>query len=280
MEKNKDIQIFSLCYAKKNFDFLDDSVITPLQVGADITKTDVCKLKDNTGDNVSNGNSFYIENTGTYWIWKNVKDAKIKGQMQYRRPLIGVNESMDFNNIFREYDVITCKPFHHPDHKVPTKEDPMFIPADTVEEGYAFSNCLCDLQTIEYVIKFKYPEYEKAYNDYIRNGNDLYYSNGFILRSEDYDRYAEFLFNCLNGYLIMTDIKNQYDLLKHVRYNIETGRYPRYENRQISEAALKWQTEIGGFLSERLWTLWLLKNFSADKILKLEYKKMEDGMYT
>ena len=279
-EKRKDVQIFSLCYEKKKFQFLNDEVISPLQVGAS-NGTNVCDLKDNTGDNISNSNYFYIENTGTYWIWKNIQDAKFKGQMQYRRPLSGVTEEMDFEEIFSKYDVITCEPFHHPSHKVPTAEEPMIISADTVEQGYAFSNCSDDLLILEMAIKMYYPEYSDDYDKYIKNGPNLYYSNGFILKSEDYDRYCEFLFNCLNGYLALTNIQTEKDLVDHVKYNIEVGKYQRYPNpKNVPQEAIKWQCAIGGFLSERLWTLWLQHNFSDERILKLPYIKMEDNMYT
>lgn len=278
--KNKDIKIFSLCYEKKDFEFLDDSVITPLQVGA-ANGTDICKYKDNTGANISMFNYFFIENTGTFWIWRNIHDAKYKGQMQYRRPLSGVTESMDFEKIFSEYDVITCEPFHHPSHKTPTKEEPMIISADTVEQGYAFSNCIDDLYILEMVIKRLYPEYMDSYEKYIKNGPNLYYSNGFIMKSEDFDRYSEFLFKCLNGYLNLSGIKSQKDLIEHVQYNLEVGKYPRYPNlSQLQPAAIKWQCSIGGFLSERLWTLWLLHNFKDEKIYKTPYIKMEEKMYT
>ena len=279
-EKSKDVQIFSLCYSKKDFQFLDDEVITPLQVGA-ANGTNVCELKDNTGDNISSANYFYIENTGTYWIWKNVKDAKYKGQMQYRRPLSGVTSEMDFEEIFSKYDVITCEPFHHPSHKTPTKEEPMVIVADTVEQGYAFSNCADDLYIMEMVIAMYYPEYIEDYYRYIKNGPNLYYSNGFIMKSEDYDRYCEFLFNCLNGYLHLTNIYSEQALIDHVKYNIEVGKYQRYGLiSSVPPEAIKWQCAIGGFLSERLWTLWLLHNFNEEKIMKLPYIKMEEGMYT
>ena len=162
-EKRKDVQIFTLCYEKKDFQFLNDEVITPLQVGA-TNGTNVCELKDNVGDNISSGNYFYIENTGTYWIWKNVKDAKYKGQMQYRRPLSGVTGEMNFDKVFSKYDVITCEPFHHPSHKTPTKEEPMIISADTVEQGYAFSNCLDDLLILEMAVKMYYPDYADDYD--------------------------------------------------------------------------------------------------------------------
>ena len=279
-EKRKDVQIFTLCYEKKDFQFLNDEAITPLQVGA-TNGTNVCELKDNVGDNISSGNYFYIENTGTYWIWKNVKDAKYKGQMQYRRPLSGVTGEMNFDEVFSKYDVITCEPFHHPSHKTPTKEEPMIISADTVEQGYAFSNCLDDLLILEMAIKMYYPDYADDYDKYIKKGPNLYYSNGFIMKAEDFDRYSEFLFNCLNGYLQLADIKSQKDLIDHVKYNIETGKYQRYPDpSKVPQQAIQWQCSIGGFLSERLWTLWLQHNFNDDKILKLPYIKMEENMYT
>lgn len=279
-KKSDDVKIYSLCYAKKDFNFLDDSVVTPLQVGA-ANGTNVCALKDNVGDNISESNYFYIESTGTYWIWKNVKDAKYKGQMQYRRPLSGVDETMNFEEIFSKYDVITCEPFNHPKNNKPTEEQPMFIPANTVEEGYKFSNCIDDLYVLEMAVKYYFPEYSDDYDKYIKRGEDLYYSNGFIMKAEDYDRYSEFLFGCLNGYLAFTNIHSQEELYEHVRYNLETGKYIRYnEKNPITDAGFKWQTEIGGFLSERLWTLWVQHNFAQDRIYKLPYIKMEDNMYT
>lgn len=280
-KKNDDVKIYSLCYSRKNFKFIDDSVVTPLQVGSDLSKTDVCELKDNTGDNISSKNYFYIENTGTYWIWKNVKNAKYKGQMQYRRPISSVNETMDFDNIFSIYDVITCTPFNHPENSVPTKEKPMYIPAQTVEEGYSFSNCKDDILILEMIINMYYPEYKESYKKYIKEGENLYYSNGFILKSEDYDRYCEFLFDCLEKYQNFVDVSTEQKLYERVRYNMEVGKYPKHLSKETQTAsAIRWQMSIGGFLSERIWTLWLLHNFKEEKILKLPYIKMEEGMYT
>ena len=277
--KRDDIKVYSLCYERKNFDFLNTDCITPLQVGA-ANGTDVCRTKDNTGDNISDKNYLYIENTGTYWIWKNVHGAKIKGQMQYRRPFSGITE-LDIEKTLENYDVITCEPFYHPDHKTPTEKEKMVIPADTVEQGYAFSNCLDDLYVLEMVIKIFFPDYAEDYDKYIKNGPNLYYSNGFIMKAEDYDRYSEFLFKCLDGYLQMANITDKKSLEDHVRYNIEVGKYPRYEgNRNIPEKAFRWQCSILGFLSERVWTLWLQHNFKPERILKLPYEKQEEGMYT
>lgn len=279
-EKNDDVKIYSLCYSKKDYNFLDNKVVTPLQVGAS-NGTNVCYLKDNTGDNISNKNYFYIENTGTYWIWKNVKDCKYKGQMQYRRPLEGVDDNMNFDEIFSKYKVITCKPLNHPEMSKPTKEQPMFIPANTVEEGYAFSNCIDDLYIIEMIIDIYYPEYKESYDKYIKNGPNLYYSNGFIMKTEDYDRYCEFLFKCLEKYQELVDVSTPDKLRERVIYNMKVGKYPKHKDIQTrTKGAIKWQMSIGGFLSERIWTLWLLHNFNKDEIMELPYIKMEEGMFT
>ena len=126
-----------------------------------------------------------------------------------------------------------------------------------------------------------YPDYKEDWDKYIKKGPNLYYSNGFIMKAEDYDRYSEFLFKNLLGYLDMAGIHTPKDLVDHVRYNIEVGKYIRYENpRTVPQEAIKWQTEIGGFLSERLWTLWLQHNFKEDRIYKLPYIKMEENMFT
>ena len=188
--------------------------------------------------------------------------------------------TMNFDDIFSKYDVITCKPFNHPENSKPTKEQPMCIPAQTVEEGYRFSNCIDDLYILELAIKRYHPDYAEDYDKYIKKGENLYYSNGFVMRSEDFDRYSEFLFDCLGHYLELAKINNFEELLDHVKYNIETGKYIRYEKEPITDGAIKWQTEIGGFLSERVWTLWLQHNFSHDKIYELPYIKMEENMYT
>jgi hypothetical protein len=101
------------------------------------------------------------------------------------------------------------------------------------------------------------------------------------MKSEDFDKYSEFLFGCLKHYLMLTNIYNEKDLVEHVKYNIETGKYQRYPDvKNVPPQAIQWQCSIGGFLSERLWTLWLQHNFKEEKVLKLPYIKMEDNMYT
>lgn len=273
--KDKDVQLFMLCYDKENYPFVDNKVMTPLQCGAARGK-DVCPLKDNTGENISVGNFFYVENTGTFWIWKNVKDAKYKGQTQYRRRLKGVDETMDYDKIFSEYDIICAKPYNFPaNHSA-------FIPSDTVEGGYEYSHCLDDLKLLETIIKDVHPDYAEDYDKYIKNGENLYYSNGFVLPSEEYDKYCAFLFDLLNRWLLAAGIKTYEDAIVHVARNIGAGKYIRYpmegqDPMKLTWGSINWQLHIGGFLSERILTLYINHNFK--KRFEVEYEKMEEGMY-
>ena len=101
------------------------------------------------------------------------------------------------------------------------------------------------------------------------------------MSEENFDKYCEFLFNCLGMWIGENGISNIFDLYVHVGRNLGAGRYIRFDDPfNVPSEAVKWQTSIGGFLSERLWTLWVQHNFKPERIYKLPYNKMEEGMYT
>lgn len=273
--KSKDVKLFMLCYDKEKYDFVDNAVMTPIQCGA-ARGVNVCRLKDNTGDNLSSSNFFYVENTGTYWIWKNVHGAKYKGQTQYRRRLKGVDETMDYDKIFQDYDIICAKPYNYPENHS------AFIPSDTVEGGYEYSHCLDDLLDLEEIIKTVHPDYADDYDKYIKNGQNLYYSNGFVLPAEEYDKYCEFLFDLLGRWLGKNGIRRYEDVIVHVARNMGAGKYIRYKMEgqdpmKLPWGSVNWQIHIGGFLSERILTLYIYHNFP--RRYEVEYEKMEEGMY-
>ena len=273
-DKRKDVQLFMLCYDKEEYGFVDNEVMTPLQCGAANGK-DVCELKDNTGDNISTANFLYVETTGLYWIWKNVKDATYKGQTQYRRRLEGVDETMDYDTIFKDYDVICAKPYNYPANHA------AFIPSDTVAGGYAYSHCKDDLDSLEKIVKSVHPDYAEDWDKYITNGENLYYSNGFVLRAEKYDEYCEFLFDLLERWAIENGITRYEDVIVHVARNLGAGKYIRYpiegqDPMKLTWPSVNWQIHIFGFFSERIFTLWLQHNIPQEKRYEVEYKKMEN----
>lgn len=276
MVKRDDVKLYMLCYDKKEYDFTDNSIMTPLQCGA-VNGKNVCELKDNTGDNISHANFFYAENTGIYWIYKNVKDAKYKGQTQYRRRLVGIDEDTDFDKIFESHDLICAKPYNYVENRE-------WIPADTVAEGYAYSHCKDDLDILEQVIKSEFSEYSEDYDRCIKNGQNLYYSNGFVMKSEDYDSYCKFLFDVLNRWIFHAKANTYEELILHVSRNVGAGKYKRFEREgrdpmKLTWNEIAWQCKIGGFLSERIFTLWVNHNIPLDRRYEVEYEKMENGMY-
>lgn len=269
VEKRKDVQLFMLCFNPVDYGFVNNEVMTPLQCGAAVNDKDVCKLKDNTGDNISYLNQYYVENTGIYWIWKNVKDAKYKGQTQYRRRFAEIDENTDFDKIFSEYDIICCKPYNFPENAK------KFIPAKTIEAGYGYSHCIDDLRTMERIVKEVHPDYAEDWDKYIKQGENLYYSNGFILPAEEYDKYCEFLFDLLERFMHRIGVKEYEDLILHIGRNLGAGRYIRYDDPfKLSWREVKWQAEICGFMSERILTLYIQHNFP--KRHEIPYLLMED----
>lgn len=278
--KRTDVQIFMLCYSPKEYGFIDNSIITPLQCGAAVSGYDVCELKDNQGaDNVSAMNRFYVENSGTYWIWKNIHNAKYIGQMQYGRRL-KISENDDFDAIFAEYDAIVAKPYHFEKIDDPSKitnGGTGWIPANTVQDGYAFSHCGRDIAMLEVIVKKAFPDYADDWDKYIKNGNDLIYSAGFVMKNELFQKYCVFLFTCLKSWLLTFHIEKPSDLYIHVMRNLYTGGYIRPEFRdpnKVPTGAIDWQTSLGGFFGERLLTLFIYHN--CKNILYTEYEKTED----
>lgn len=233
------------CLAHKQIDY--DIPSNTLQCGAAVNPKAGGMIGDDTGDNISDKNLFYCENTGIYWIWKNRK-ADIKGHYQYRRRLIvdNVEEILETN------DVITCKPL---------------ILGCTVYQQYYYCHNVYDLCLCEMVIKDFYPDYVEDWSKYIMGGHTLYYSNGFIAKREIYDAYCEWLFSILDEVWKRKGFKDIDELSDYVDNHPELYRF-------VPSRGAYYQKTIGGFLSERLFTLYILHNFKH--IYEVPYTLMED----
>lgn len=197
---------------------------------------------DDEGDNISNLNRFYLENTGIWWIWKHIH-TPIKGNYQYRRRL----DFSDAENLLKDYRVITC--------------EPLFL---NVRRQYAVCHNVADLDLAGKAVCSLYPDYADDWEKFIVNGDRLWYSNGYCMKAEDYDAYCEWLFNVLGEWLRMAGVKAE-DIVEFV------GGRGSYGLRQDAQ----YQAEIGAFLSERLFTLYVRHNFGDDKIKSLPYQKFE-----
>jgi len=256
MEKRKDIEGYIFCHKPVPYGVWDNKLYTPLEVGAALREP-LFELRDNTGDNISALNVYYAENTGAYWIWKHhSKEAEYILQCQYRRRL-EFDEDLDFCQFFKDYDIIVASP--------------LMLLKTSVYGQYAECHSEDDIKLVEDIIKDKFPEYSESFERYIKFGTFLFYSNGFVMRAEHYDRYAEWLFSILDEFRYRKGWDTEEQILADISTDIKRKKRP-------GTRGARYQAQVGGFLSERLLTLYILHNFDKKRIMCRDYKKFEEGL--
>lgn len=202
----------------------------PLGVGSNKNIINV-NIYDNTGDNIADKNKHYCELTALYWIWKNTDD-QIVGLEHYRRFLC--------KERFFYYRPVTKTEIKN----LLNKYDIILPRFETLDEGvysnYAKSHYQSDMDTCGEVIKEKYPEYVDDYEKVMASKRGCF-ANVFIAKKELADEYCEWIFNIL------------FEVEKRINY-LDRDAY---------------QQRVFGFLSERLFNVWLLH-----KDLKVKYMHM------
>lgn len=213
----------------------------PLLVGANFNNSlSLNYLTDNKGKNISDKNKNFCELTGLYWLWKNDKSETI-GISHYRRFFLDVD-----GKVIKYFKAIigTLQPVHcdqldrylkNYDIIVPEK---FFCGDKSLEEQYRRNHNIEDLLLTRKVIQNKFPEYLESF-DYVMKQNKMSMYNMLYTKKELFDCYCEWLF----------------EILFEVEKNVDITEYDTY------------QARIFGFLSERLFNVWLVRN----KHLKVKY---------
>ena len=217
----------------------EDEIYLPIQVGAACSANDLCYVRDDSGDNISNKNRNYCELTGLYWAWKNL-DADYIGLAHYRRhftlrkgsdkkslPITGE----ELKPLLEKYDVI-----------LPRKRN-YFI--DTTYDQYVHAHHKVDLDTAEDILKEKYPEYLDAYNKTMKSTSGHRF-NMFVMKKDVFDQYCIWLFS------ILFELEKRLDISS---YSVNDAR-------------------VFGFVGERLLDVWLMTNKVNSK--DIPYVFMED----
>ncbi|MCR5655655.1 MAG: DUF4422 domain-containing protein [Lachnospiraceae bacterium] len=197
----KEVQIF-VCTHKK-FDPPSDPIYVPIQVGR-AGKADLGYLGDDTGDQISEKNCYYSELTGLYWAAHNCATASIKGSCHYRRYLLNdagkVYTAPEIEAILTRYDIMTTKT--------------LTLPA-TYFDGYSENHNRDDLLLAEKVIAQKYPTYLSTYRELV-HGNQTYFGNILIAKSELFDAYVNWLFSIFEEMEPQMDFRGYDDYHKRV----------------------------------------------------------------
>ena len=181
-------------------------------------------IGDDTGDNISELNRYFAENTALYWIWKNTNTPYV-GMFQYRRLLsinenhhypfvefpsmrfihLGINHLYGFSEKFLRALELEKK-FILPwfaTHDVLLSEP---IKLNTYEQ-YQQEHNIEDLNRALEILKQKYPHMYNFAIEKLHSQDGFYPSNLIITRREIFNQYAEWLFSILMP--LYNDIKDE-----------------------------------------------------------------------
>lgn len=228
--------------AHKNYQFPDDDGYLPLQVGRAISPNALSIEGDNSGDNISELNKNFCELTGLYWLWKNI-NADAYGLVHYRRYFKPLSDGLllsnqhiatsdELGNMLEKYDIILSSKRNY------------WI--ETIQQHYKNAHYERDLNVLEAVIAEQCPEYSLAFSK-VMAGRRLSLFNMFVLRSDLFNSYCDWLFS----------------VLFEVETRISYKEYGPYQGR------------VFGFLAERLLNVWVEKNISQEKIKYLPVVNLE-----
>lgn len=212
--------------AHKEFEVPHKEGYLPLQVGRE-GKGDLGYLCDNSGEHISEKNASYCELTGLYWIWKNVQ-CDVAGICHYRRYFVwreteAVPISLEQKLLELSYIEESLKSY---DMIIP---DSGMTRYGSVRRHYEDRHHIADLMTCGEVLREKYPADYPAFC-WNLDINFVSLGNMMIAPKPILDQYCEWLF----------------DILFETEKRIDIQGYDDYQKR------------VFGFLSERLFRVWIL----------------------
>lgn len=226
----------------KKVKFPKNKEYEPIQVGADINQDIKLQLKDNIGENISDKNRNYCELTVLYWIWKNCTNDII-GLVHYRRYFFKAIFENDLRKILNKEEIERI--FKDYNIILPKK---IFLKRYNVYEQYKKLHNINDLEECRKVINEKYPDYINSF-DKIMQQKSFYAFNMFIGNRIIINDYFKWLFD------ILFELENRIDISKYDKYN----------------------ARVYGFLSERLFNVWIEKNIDRLKIRELYVNNIEEN---
>ena len=219
-------QIKILTVTHKSYDFPQDEIYQPIQVGRVLSTVDLGILSDNEGINISGKNKNFCELTAIYWAWKNhfFADCDYVGLTHYRRFFKGSGCQLKGKAILSASEIFTL--MQNYDAIVPRHRNYWI---ESIYSHYRHAHHISDLDCARDIIKEYFPDYIPAFNR-VMQGKTLYLYNMFVLKKTDFDAYCDWLFR------ILFELEKRLDLQD----------YDAYQQRGF------------GFIAERLFNVWLV----------------------
>lgn len=172
----------------------DSDTYVPVYVGAALHHSVPERYyADNIGENISAKNPHYNELTAIYWGWKNL-DCDAIGLVHYRRYFKGSKDSSSdrFNQIMSKTDIE--KQLREHSILLPRKRH-YYI--ETIESHFLHSHQSVGLDALRTVLA-DYPGAYKAAFEQVMSARSAHMFNMFIMKKDEFDQFAEWLFQVLS----------------------------------------------------------------------------------
>lgn len=233
-----------LISAHKNYIFPKNALYVPVQVGRINSSEHIGAIGDDTGINISTKNNTYCELTALYWAWKNdyFEGCDFCGLVHYRRYFKGSGELLKGKQILEEDEILQY--LEEYDVLLPKKRN-YYI--ETVASHYANAHYQKDLLMMREIIQQQESDYLDSFDALMRN-RSLYLFNMFVMSPKNFNAYMDWLFPLLFALEERVDIE-EYDSS---------------------------QKRVFGYMAERLFNVWLLKNKFRIKELGIQHLENEN----
>jgi len=202
-----------------------DNMYVPIYAGSYKGGLDMY-LHDNIGDNISRYNDKINEATAMYWIWKNDHSdyVGINHYRRYFKSALNSNSYLQKTEILyllNHYDIITANPFYCDDMNMK-----QFLCNDVHMKEFDFIfNCMTE------IFEKSNPNDKQAFH-FVFDGNMMFPCNMMIMKKELFNEYCSWLFPKVLEMIEKIEIKETWDNKRK---------------------------RIIGFLTERLFTVWVVQ---------------------
>ena len=217
----------------------------------------------NKGNELYSRKKGYSEGSKMFYIWKQYKNKKITskyvGFNHYRRIFSFVNDIPNLEKIFKNYDVILNN------HVILNM---------TIKEQYYENHNGDDIESVLNIIKEKFPEYYKSALK-VLNSTKIYFCNIFIMKSDDFIKYGNFVFPTLLEFDKKYKFKNDKDVKNYVKTINKYKKINIYN--KTYENIISEQSRLEGYLLERLSNIFYYHHFK--KIYEVRFQSKSKRIF-
>ena len=220
-------------------------------------------LSSNKGNELYSRKKGYSEGSKIFYIWKQYKNKKITskyvGFNHYQRIFSFVNNIPNLDKIFKNYDIILN---NHITLNM------------TIKEHYYENHNGDDIESILDIIKEKFPDYYKSAVK-VLNSTEIYLCNIFIMKSDDFIKYGNFVFTTLLEFDKKYNLKNDEDIKNYVK---TINKYKKKNIYKTYEEIISGQSRLEGYLMERLSNIFYYYHFKNIYEIRFQNKRKKKLM--